>query len=273
MDYLNAAGSYLNKFADSPQFSTIQYVAYVLIIAIAVATLLVVVDSFTPFLPVNPIGGPSAEARAGRSFWTTVTTEEDGLVVPKADSPTVLPGAYSMSVQVVIADSRSMDQTKYRHILHAGSDFGVDASGSDGIPAIVNPGIFLDKRTNDVHVFVNTLLTSGLTTTPLLESVTIKDLPLATPITLGVVNNGRTVEVYVNCRLYSTLLLKGVPVATPPGQRNQWFARYGTAPFTGIIKNLQLWGSALGSTDYIQMCRVGTLALTDLPPSVCSKSP
>jgi hypothetical protein len=265
MDW-SAVGNYLNQL--QPQSDTVKYVIYVLLIGITVATLLVIVDAFYPFLPINPIGGPSAEARAGRSFWN-VTTEEDGLVVAKADSPIVSPGAYSMSVQIVIADSRSMDQTNYRHILHAGSS---DVS-ADGIPAIVNPGIFLDKRTNDIHVFINTILTTGTTITPLLESVTIKDLPLGSQITLGVVNNGRTVEVYVNCRLYSTLLLKGTPIAAPPGQTNQWFARYGPTPFTGIIKNLQLWGTALGSTDFIQMCRVGTVAPSDLPTAVCSKSP
>ena len=267
MDW-TAAGNYLNQL--QPQSDTVKYVMYVLLIGITVATLLVVIDAFYPFLPINPIGGPSAEARAGRSFWTNVTTEMDGLVVSKADSPIVSPGAYSMSVQVVIADSRSMDQTKFRHILSAGtSDISAD---SDGLPSIMNPGIFLDKRNNDVHVFINTILTSGATITPLQEGLTIKDLPLAAPITLGVVNNGRTVEVYVNCRLYSTLLLKGTPVAAPPDQTTQWFGRYGPAPFTGIIKNLQLWGTALNSTDFIQMCRVGTVALSDLPNAVCSKS-
>uniref|UniRef100_A0A6C0E583 Lectin/glucanase superfamily protein n=1 Tax=viral metagenome TaxID=1070528 RepID=A0A6C0E583_9ZZZZ len=265
MDW-SAAGNYLNQL--QPQSDTVKYVMYVLIIGITVATLLVIVDAFYPFLPINPIGGPSAEARAGRSFWTNVTTEMDGLVVAKADSPIVSPGAYSMSVQVVIADSRSMDQTKFRHILSAGTS---DIS-ADGLPSIMNPGIFLDKRTNDVHVFINTILTTGTTITPLQEGMTIKDLPLGNPITLGVVNNGRTVEVYVNCRLYSTLLLKGTPVAAPPDQTIQWFGRLPPAPFTGIIKNLQLWGTALNSTDFIQMCRVGTVALSDLPNAVCSKS-
>jgi len=98
-----------------------------------------------------------------------------------------------------------------------------------------------------------------------LESLTIADLALQTPITVGVVCNGKTVEVYVNCRLYSTLLLRGTPYL--PKDDNMWFGRYCTYPMSGLVKNLTLWPTALGSSDYIQMCRGASFDKNDLPPT------
>jgi hypothetical protein len=122
----------------------------------------------------------------------------------------------------------------------------------------MNPGIFLDNSTNDIHVFVHTLAVEGGQNVILLESMTITDVPLGTPITVGVVCNGQALEVYLNCRLYSTQLLKGVPYL--PKADNQWFGRYGIAPMSGLIQNLQLWDASIGSSDYMAMCGLGTFA-------------
>jgi len=133
----------------------------------------------------------------------------------------------------------------------------------------MNPGLFLDKYKNDLHVFVHTKGKENDMEVLWLESLTVEDLPLATPITLGVVCNGKTVEVYVNCRLYSTLLLKGMPYL--PKADNQWFGRYCAFPMSGLVKNLTLWSGALGSSDYIQMCRGASFDKNDLP-STCSSA-
>jgi hypothetical protein len=127
----------------------------------------------------------------------------------------------------------------------------------------MNPGLFLDKYKNDLHVFVHTLGREADLNVLWLESLTVADLPLQTPITIGVVCNGKTVEVYVNCRLYSTLLLKGTPYL--PKADNQWFGRYCAFPMSGLVKNLTLWAAPLGSSDYIQMCRGASFDKNDLP--------
>jgi hypothetical protein len=247
---------------------------------------------------VNPISGPSAAARAGKVFWTSGNDAEN-LIVPASASPTVVAGTYTMSVQLMIGDSRTPGLGRFRHILHRGSnpcglslgdgskagptghsgiqinDLGDDAKAdpqyvATGLPAIMNPGLFLDKYKNDLHVFVHTKGKEDDMEVLWLESLTIEDLPLSTPITLGVICNGRTVEVYVNCRLYSTLMLRGVPYL--PKADNQWFGRYCAFPMLGLVKNLELWSTALGSSDYIQMCRGAAFDKSQLPSS-CPTAP
>jgi len=275
--------------------SGFSYILYGLLFAIIVATIIMVVDVFYPFLPLNPVSGPSALARSGVTFWTT---SAENLIVPTSLSPTTLADNYSMSVQLMIGDSRTPSSGFFRHITHRGSNpcgiTGTTAGPSghagvspdtlppsveppykqDGLPAIMNPGIFLDEYKNDVHVFVHTLgsETTGSATMNViwLESITIEDLPLQAPITLGVVCNGQTLEVYVNCRLYSTQLLKGRPYL--PTGNNQWFGRYCAYPVSGIVQNLTLWPSALGSSDYIQMCRSPSMSTGNLPTICLSKT-
>lgn len=267
---------------------------YALVFGVVVSLILISVDHFVPFLPFNPAGkGPSALARSGKTFWRTVQADTENLVVATADSPTTLASNWSASAQIIITDSRNPNPTSgtYRHILHRGSNpVGISAatSGSTGqagiqptdlpsdtepsytqlgLPQIMNPGVFLDKYKNDIHIFMHTRGLERGEHVLWLESMTIEDLPLNTPITLGLVCNGKQLDVYVNCRLYSSMLLKGTPYL--PKAENRWFGRYGAHPFTGLVKNLTLWSSQLGSTDYIGVCRQGSFNMSDLPTS-CS---
>jgi len=275
--------------------SGFRYILYALLFGIIIATVIMVVDNFYPFLPLNPVSGPSALARSGVTFWPT---SAENLIVPTSQSPTTTADNYSMSVQIMIGDSRTPSTGFFRHIIHRGSNpcsitsTTAGASGhagvapstlppsteppylKSGLPAIMNPGIFLDEYRNDIHVFVHTLgsETVGTATTNLtwLESMTIEDLPLQSPITLGVVCNGQTLEVYVNCRLYSTQLLRGRPYL--PSGSNQWFGRYCAFAMSGLVQNLTLWPAALGSSDYIQLCRSPSMSTGNLPSTCMTKT-
>jgi hypothetical protein len=266
------------------------YVLYAAIIGIAIAVILLIVDIYFPFLPVNPIARPSAAARAGKRFWTRIGDDAENLLVPSTESPTTLPDQYTMSVQLVIADSRTPDIGRFRHVLHRGANpCGLSATKSgptghagikptdipstadpsyatNGLPQIMNPGLMLDAYKNDLHVFVHTRGYEGSEYVLWLESLTIEDLPLNTPTTVGIVCNGQTLEVYVNCRLYGTLLLRGQPYL--PAAENTWFGRYCAYPFSGLVKNLQLWGTALSTSDYTAMCEGASFSGNTLP-SAC----
>jgi hypothetical protein len=189
----------------------------------------------------------------------------------------------------MIGDSRTPSAGFFRHIVHRGSNpCGISSSTAgasghagispsaipssadpsyigEGLPAIMNPGIFLDEYKNDIHVFVHTRGKEGNMEVLWLESITIADVPLSSPTTVGVVCNGRSLEVYYNCRLYSTLILKGDPYL--PKSDNQWFGRYCAFPMTGTVKDLQLWSTPLNSTDYMTMCR--TVSFDKIDMSVC----
>ena len=270
--------------------STPLTILYTVIIGVLIAVVLLVVDYYVPFLPINPISGPSAAARAGKRFWTLTGDATENLMVTSADSPTTLPDQYTMSVQMVISDSRTPDLGRFRHVVHRGTnpcgltatksgptghagvkaaDIPPDADPSyaaSGLPPIMNPGLMLDSYKNDLHIFIHTRGYEGNEYVLWLESMTVEDLPLNTPVTVGVVCNGRTLEVYVNCRLYGTLLLRGKPYL--PVADNSWFGRYCAHPFAGSVKNLQLWDSALSTSDYAAMCSGANFSGAQMP-TVC----
>jgi hypothetical protein len=273
-----------------PSAGTGKLLMIALVIGIVIATIVMIADNSLHFLPVNPLGsGPSSAARAGKKFWKTVGTDSENLIVPASQSPTVSASQYTVSVQMIIGDTRTPSLGKFRHVLHRGSNpcgLSSTTAGSTGhsgikpgdlppsneqtytdmgLPALMNPGLMLDKYKNDLHVFVHTRGKEDGMDVLWLESLTIEDLPLNTPITMGVVCNGRTLEVYVNCKLYSTLMLRGVPYLPPTD--NQWFGRYCAYPMTGLLKNLQLWADALGPSDYTQMCSGGKFSDSDMPTS------
>lgn len=262
-----------------------------LVVGIVVATIVMIADNSLHFLPVNPLGnGPSAAARAGKTFWKSVGADSENLIVPANLSPTVSAAQYTVSVQMIIGDTRTPSLGKFRHVLHRGSNpcgLSSTTAGSTGhsgikpgdlppsneqtytdlgLPALMNPGLMLDKYKNDLHVFVHTRGREDGMDALWLESLTVEDLPLNTPITMAVVCNGRTLEVYVNCKLYSTLILRGTPYL--PSTDNQWFGRYCAYPMTGLLKNLKLWADALGPSDYTQMCSSGKFNDSDMP-STC----
>jgi hypothetical protein len=263
---------------------------YLLAIVVVIIVVILIADNYYPFLPINPISGPSSQARNGKRFWASADSSTENLVVPADVSPTVRADIYTMSVQIVIGDSRTPALGLYRHIIHRGSNpctLTASAPGStghagilmsslpssieasykeEGLPAFMNPGLFLDNYKNDMHVFVHTRGGEGALW---LELVTVEDLPLNTPISVGVVCNGLNLEVYINCKLYSTKLLKGTPFL--PAVSNQWFGRYCASPMYGVVRNLQLWDAALGSSDYAQMCR--SLSFSDIDiPKACPTS-
>ncbi len=259
-------------------------------IAIAVIVVVLIVDLYYPFLPINPVSGPSPAARQGKRFWTSVDANTENLIVPVAESPTTNPSNYTVSVEVLMTDSRTPDLGKFRQILHRGANpcqLSVSSAGPSGhagiqlsdlppntdpnyvaagLPSIMNPGVFLDPYRNDIHIFVHTQGLQDGVTTLWLESMTITDLPLNTPLTLGIVCSGKQLEVYTNCKLYGTMMLKGKPFM--PSSANQWFGRYGVYPMAGTVQNLQVWGSALAVGDYVPFCN-GSAAFGDKSTASC----
>jgi hypothetical protein len=264
------------------------YVIYVLIAAFCIGISIILADIYYPFLPMNPFGYLSTTARMGNKFWpATQKGDGENLIVPAALSPTVRAGIYSMTVQFALSDSRTPSLGKFRHIIHRGSNpcnltsimagpsghSGIQAGDvptspytHSGLPDFMNPGVFLDQFTNDMHIFAHTSVTNSSGVSYILESTTVVDLPLAQIINLGIVCNQNTLEVYINCQLYTTLLLKGTPFMAT--QNNAWFGRYCVTPFLGAVQNLILWDNALPSSDMIRVCRSASMKL----PQSCASS-
>ena len=57
------------------------YIFYGLLLGVIITIILLVSDAFFPFLPINPMGGPSPAARGGKLFWTTLPPEAENIIV------------------------------------------------------------------------------------------------------------------------------------------------------------------------------------------------
>ena len=275
------------------------YIIYALLLGVLISVIILITDAFYPFLPMNPLMGPSAIARSGQTFWSTVPADAENLIVPESLSPTVAASSYSMSIQMILTDSRGPSLGKFRHVLHRGSNpCGISSAtagpsghasvqpgdlpvpttdpnyAATGLPDLMNPGLVLDTYKNDLQIMIHTKsrpIDKKGDFNLLLESSTIENLPLNTPLTIGIVCNNKTVEIYVNCKLYTTMLLTGTPYL--PARMNQWFGRYCAFPFVGLVKNLQLWPSPLSSGDFIKMCSTGSFNSLDLPATCPTQPP
>lgn len=172
---------------------------------------------------------------------------------------------YSVLFEGILYNTRNYTTTDgpYRHIVHRGSKEllattpnGIPLSGCApagvgelppfGLPARMNPGIFVDPNINDIIVFVDTMNGS----TPYRESVRIVDIPLDVPFSLGVIINGQVLEVYLNCKLEVTKVLAGVPREI----ENEWYGISGRANAQAQIQNLMIWTNAISADDIRPLC-------------------
>jgi hypothetical protein len=147
--------------------------------------------------------------------------------------------AYSFNMDLVLKETRTNDKSGlHRHIFHRGSDEYASSNPGRVLPRRMNPGVFLDPLTNDLLIFVDTLNGSE----GYRESLRVADLPLSSPMHLGLVLNNRTLDVYINCRLEETKLLRG----TPKTVENRLFGVAGPSPAPVQLQNLYTWTYALG---------------------------
>lgn len=195
-------------------------------------------------------------------FWTPSGVFTN-LTVPSTAAPSLTDDIYTLTLEGLLLNSRVYQTTDgpYRHIAHRGSNelastgsalTGCAAGGSNGnlppfgLPKRLNPGIFLDPNTNDILIFVDT--SDGPNTYR--ESVRISDIPLDIPFNLGIIMNGRVLEVYLNCGLETTKVLSG----TPRSVENVWYGLSGSASANAQIQNLTLWNYGLTADDVRSFC-------------------
>jgi hypothetical protein len=188
------------------------------------------------------------------------------LTVENKEVPDFLPAEYSTNIDVVLKETRvySGRDRPFRHLFHRGSDElaattlggaikkSCGSAGGNGplpphgLPKRMNPGVFLDPNVNDVIVFVDTELGGNLHR----ESVRIKDIPMDKPFRLGIIMNGRVLEVYLNCRLEVSKILTGRPRAV----ENVWYGLSGAAAAQAQIQNLYIWKRALPADQMVTLC-------------------
>ena len=247
------------------------------------------IASANPFAPAIP---------NYKTFWTSVNQNATASAASDSDSSSKLVltqedwnpvnADLSLGVELLIQDSRAMTSTNpYRCLFYKGSadlstydpnspGLGPHGSGglSDGLPAEMSPGIFIDRATNDIIIYVDTdpidpIYTKMSLAKSFRESIRINDLPLNIPFHLHLILSQKVLEVYVNCRLAGTKLLHGLPRVVG----NNWFGLTGFSPADAQVQNLTLFDGALNSMQLMKLCKViKTSAPTCNKPTPCTQT-
>ena len=211
-------------------------------------------------------------------FWTRDSTENPldprNLRVKQEDWQPANCNGMSISAEMVIFNSRAPSaNSPYRHLLHRGSEDlslydptasnqgnqgnqGSPGSGglADGLPSEMSPGVFIDRFTNDLIIYIDTDPVGTVYSNSVhsfRESIRVNDIPLNTPFYLHLSVNGKVLEVYINCKLAGTKLLHGKLRAMP----TEWYGRTGFATAQAIVQNLTLWDGPLNTFDIMKMCK------------------
>jgi hypothetical protein len=212
---------------------------------------------------------------ASTVFWKP-SEQYEALTIQSEDMPKdFLNARYTILIDMIWFDTRTtMKNGPHRHILHKGSDElkslkaggkmifedGVQTSSCmsdpdpnalstlppNGLPRRMNPGIFADPVTNDMIIFIDTEFDNKL----LRESMRVPDIPLGTPFRLGLVVADKFMEVYINCHLETTKILRGVPMDVDP----EWYGLAGPAALPAMVQNLKLWRYPLSSYEMKTQC-------------------
>jgi len=250
-------------------------VLYILLAAMIVGVVMMLLDVKIPWSSILPIPHRYSVLLKAYKFWPP-SGDFTNLKVESNVGPSLADTSYSMTLESLLFNSRNYNSTEgpYRHIAHRGSNELAAASLNGfvtgcgaaanygnlppfGLPKRMNPGIFLDPNTNDIIVFVDTIDGSQ----SYRESLRVADIPLDIPFRIAIILNGKVLEVYLNCGLEATKVLKG----TPRSLENVWYGLAGSAAADAQIQNLNLWTFPLTAKDIRPLC--------PSPPTFSKKRP
>jgi hypothetical protein len=238
-------------------------VALYILITLFVIVAILMLAGINPF-PAAVTGDRVAQLQ--QTYWTS-STKSKGLTLDKSDlmSQKIGFNRYTIAVDMMWGNIRTTAENKtYRHILHRGSDeiknlteeSGLTTASAEaittfrdvqyGLPDRMNPGFFVDPVSNDMLIFIDTDYNNQIYR----ESIRVPDIPMDNPFTLTIVVMDNLVEVYLNCMLEITKLLKGLP----RNMDSTWFGLSGPMPLNGGIKNLRMWNTALTVKEIKQLC-------------------
>ena len=142
---------------------------------------------------------------------------------------------FTWSVWLFI-DDYTYKEGKYKHVFHKGND----NIGTDGVNQPNNaPGMYLDKDTNNLVLFMNTFDSTS-------ETITVKDIPIHKWVNVIVRVIQHQVDVYINGTLSKRHILAGVP-------KQNYGDVYASmnGGFSGYTSELRYFDTGIG-TNHIQ---------------------
>jgi hypothetical protein len=238
-------------------------------VALYILVTLFVIVAILVLAGINPFPASITSNRVSKlrqTYWPSVTKTR-GLTLDKTNllSQKIGFNRYTIAVDMMWGNIRTTAENKtYRHILHRGSDeiknlteeSGLTTASAEaimtfrdvqyGLPDRMNPGFFVDPVSNDMLIFIDTDYNNQV----FRESLRVPDIPMDQAFTITLVVMDQVVEVYINCMLEITKLLKGLP----RNMDSTWFGLSGPKPLNGAIKNLSMWNTALTVQEIKQIC-------------------
>jgi hypothetical protein len=268
-EYLQGLGERAQAaYASSTSYNLLLYLFAALFLFIAVLMISGTKIDWSFLSALDPRPTDMVVRGRGSTYWLP-SKQHTNLVIPEKDALIGMKdNEYSLLMDCVLYNTRNYSNTQnpYRHLIHRGSNelytetaagmiTGCIVAGSStaivmperGLPRRLNPGVFLDPNTNDILIFVDTF--KG--TEQYRESVRIADIPLDIPFRLGIVLNGRVLEVYLNCKLEVTKVLSGTPKAV----ENVWYGISGGAAAQAQLQNVVLWKFGLTGDQMRVLCK------------------
>jgi hypothetical protein len=261
------SGIMKNTQGSSSIFSTMGYIVLYILVAAIVGFVVVMLLGIKIDLNWFDFRSPYTKVMSRSSwFWKPSTQFANLMTFPNA-IPGFQNSSYSTIIDCVLYNSRSYNTIwsggdgPYRHIYHRGSNElqsstvknmligGCGAMGNlselppYGLPRSMNPGVFLDPNLNDILVFVDTENATR-------ESVRIVDIPLDIPFRIAIIVNHNVLEVYINCKLEVTKIMKNMPRSV----ENQWYGLAGPASAQAQIMNMHVWKYPLTAGDIRPLC-------------------
>lgn len=268
--YRNVQNSLPNFSAPTSSGFNTATIAYVLLGALVVYFIgLMLLNKPIDFSWLDPRPKSMKTTSDAYLFWKPSVIFTN-LQIPAGSVPGFTNNLYSIMVDSLLLNTRNFKGTggPWRHILHRGSNElavttlggalkssgcvsafnskGLGALPKDGMPKRMNPGIFLDPNTNDIVVFVDTERGGD----SFRESVRISDIPMDIPFRIGVIVNGKVLEVYLNCRLEVSKVLSGRPRSV----EDTWYGLSGAAAAQAQIQNLYIWKRAVPADQIGSVC-------------------
>ena len=248
--------------------STIAYIFLYILVAIIIVVIILMLLGIKIDYKWFDFRSPYTKIMSRSYLFWPLSTQFTNLSTVPDSIPGFIDNSYTMIIDCIIYNSRSYSalwkgEGPYRHLYHRGSDDlhsntignlllgGCSASSggsnsnipSNGLPKRMNPGVFIDPNLNDIIVFVDTDHSSR-------ESVRIVDIPLDIPFRIAIVVNKLVLEVYLNCKLEVTKILKSLPKPV----ENRWFGLSGSAAAQAQIKDMHIWTSPLASSEINPLC-------------------
>lgn len=150
---------------------------------------------------------------------------------------------FTYSVWLFI-DDLTYKHGQYKHVFNKGNDV-VSGENPELIKPNNAPGVYIDKETNNLIIYMNTFKRSN-------EKVVVRNIPLNKWISLVIRCNGPNLDVYIN----GTIALRHTYSSVPKQNYGDFYVNL-NGGYSGFLSNLQYHNRSLSIREIIRINEQG----------------